>query len=137
MLVGNSDEVNLYPQQMKLEGAWPGSMNNLIDSLNYGTYRIQVFNSGNKMLIYSKGFSTLFQEWQTTAEAQSIDRMFYHCLIFPFPQNTFILIIEERQWGGQFEVMYETEINPSDYFIIKESTLDLKSEDIIINGEPD
>src|SRR5690554_4477 len=103
LLGGNATEVKVYPQQIKQEPYWAGSLINLADTFNYGTYRFLVYDSETGKLIFSKGFSTLFQEWQTTAEAKKTDRTFYQAAIFPYPQKKVRLSIEARQWEGEFK----------------------------------
>lgn len=135
-LGGNALEVNVYPQQMKQEPFWAGSLNNMIDPFEYGSYRLKIIDAESNNLIYSKGFSTLFQEWQTTAEAKKMDRIFYHCMVFPFPKKTFLLQIEARQWEGHFTAIYKTEIDPTDYFIIKEAPSEHDHFVLMENGTP-
>ncbi len=55
--------------QIYEEGEWPGSKINLIDTLNYGEYLVKVFDVATNSLIFSRGYSTIFNEWQTTDEA--------------------------------------------------------------------
>ena len=71
-------------------------------------------------LLFSKGFSTLFQEWQTTAEAKTTNKTFYQAAIFPFPKNNVRLEIEARQRDGTFTTLHKAEIDPKNYFILKE-----------------
>lgn len=137
LLGGNSKEVRVYPQQMKQEPHWAGSLKNLTDIFNYGTYRFQVYDAETEKLLYSRGFSTLFQEWQTTAEAKIADRTFYQAVIFPFPKNKVRLNIEARQWEGNFKTIFETEIDPADYFILKEVPYPYESVRIENNGKPE
>lgn len=137
LLGGNSKEVRVYPQQMKHEPHWAGSLKNLTDIFNYGTYRFQVYDAETEKLLYSRGFSTLFQEWQTTAEAKIADRTFYQAVIFPFPKNKVRLNIEARQWEGNFKSIFETEIDPADYFILKEVPYPYESVSIENNGKPE
>jgi hypothetical protein len=137
LLGGNSKEVRVYPQQMKQEPHWAGSLKNLTDIFNYGTYRFQVYDAETEKLLYSRGFSTLFQEWQTTAEAKIADRTFYQAVIFPFPKNKVHLSIEARQWEGNFKSIFETEIDPADYFILKEVPYPYESVSIENNGKPE
>ena len=89
LLGGNSKEVVVYPQAMKQETYWGGSKSNTIDLFAYGSYRYLVFDKESEKLIFSKGFSTLFQEWQTTAEAKTTDKAFYQTAIFPFPKKRY------------------------------------------------
>lgn len=137
LLGGNNQEVVVYPQQMKQEPYWAGSKTNLIDPFNYGSYRFRVYASKSDSLIYSKGFSTLFQEWQTTAEAKLTNKTFYQAVIFPFPKKNVRLEIDARQWDGSFKTLYDTEINPKDYFILKEKAPTHEIFDIVKNGKPE
>ena len=137
LLGGNKNEVKVFPQQIKQEPFWAGSQKNLIDVFNFGSYRFRVFDLKSDSLIFSKGFSTLFQEWQTTAEAKSMDRTFYQAAIFPFPKNIVSLEIDARQWDGKFKTIYTTEISPDDYFILKEQPFRYETTKITDNGKPD
>lgn len=136
LLGGNNSEVVVYPQQIKQELHWAGSKNQLIDPFNYGSYRFRVFDIRSDSLIFSKGFSTLFQEWQTTAEAKEINRTFYQAAIFPFPKKTIRLEIDARQWDGSFKTIYQTNIDPKNYFISKETPNRYETFDILENGKP-
>jgi hypothetical protein len=121
LLGGNATDVTVFPQQMKQELHWAGPVVNLIDTFNYGSYRFRVLDAESQKLLYSRGFSTLFQEWQTTSEAKIINRSFYQAVFFPFPKNKVILEIEIRNWEGNFNPIYSIEIDPDDYFILKET----------------
>lgn len=135
LLGGNAKNATVYPQQIRQEPYWGGSVNNLIDPFNYGTYRFQVFDVATGTLLFSKGFSTLFQEWQTTSEAKNTNRTFYQAAIFPFPKKTVNLAIQARQWEGDFKTIFETEIDPDDYFILKEHPSQFESVVIENNGK--
>ena len=135
LLGGNADEVTVFPQQMKQEPHWAGSLKNLTDSFDYGTYRFKISDAATGKLLYSKGFCTLFQEWQTTAEAKKISKTFYQAVIFPFPREKVVLSIDARQWEGNFKTVFQTEINPEDYFILKDTPTAYESESILQNGK--
>ena len=135
LLGGNNNTIVVYPKKIKQEPFWGGSKKNLIDIFNYGSYRYRVFDSRSDSLLFSKGFSTLFQEWQTTAEAKMHDKTFYQAAIFPFPKKKVRLEIEARQWSGTFKTIYKTEIDPKNYFILKEMPTPYKTVKIIENGE--
>jgi hypothetical protein len=135
-LGGNAGETNVYPKQMKEEPYWAGSHINLIDTFNYGTYRVRVFDESSGSLLFSRGFCSLFHEWQTTAEAKKVDRIFYHSVVFPYPQKNVRLEIYRRQWNGEFTNIYTTIIDPEDYFILHESSPDFEHISIMHNGDP-
>lgn len=134
LLGGNNKKTEVFPVQMKQEPHWPGSKTKLISPFDYGTYRFRIFDLKSDSLIYSKGFCTLFQEWQTTAEAKQINKTYYQTLIFPFPKKKVRLEIEARQWEGNFKTIYNTSIDPKDYFILKENPTSYKIVDILKNG---
>ena len=136
LLSGNHNSETVIPCAIKKEKMWSGSHNTLIDNLNYGTFRFQVYDDKSGKLIFSKGFSPLFQEWQTTAEAKTIDKAFYQVIRFPFPKKSVKLKIEKRNYNGQFSVVYSTTINPDNYFIINENPPDIPVEKIYYSGEP-
>lgn len=137
ILGGNSEDVHIYPEQIKQEAHWAGSKKNLIDSFNYGSYRFRVFDLQSDSLLFLKGFSTLFQEWQTTPEAKEKNRTFYHAVVFPFPKKKIKLQIDARQWEGNFKTIYSDSIDPDDYFILKESPPAYEITEILNNGKPE
>ncbi len=120
MLAGNNVKTTVYPVGMKEEPFWAGSANTLIDPFGYGNLKYELFDIIENKLIYSRGFSTLYQEWQTTAEAKIMERSFYEVATMPFPINKVRFILSMRQRNGSFEKLYETAIDPNDYFIRKE-----------------
>lgn len=137
LLGGNNKDVTVYPEQIKKEAHWAGSKTNLIDPFNYGSYRFRIFDLKSDSLIFSKGFSTLFQEWQTTAEAKIMNKTFYQAAIFPYPKRNVRIEIDARQWEGEFKTIFKTEIDPDDYFIIDEKARPYETVEILKNGKPE
>lgn len=134
LLAGNSETTLVYPQQIKEEPFWGGSQTNLIDRLEYGTYRYRIFDAADGELLFSRGFCNLFQEWQTTAEAKKRDRVFYQAIFFPFPKQKVKLSIEARNREGKFVSVFETEVDPDDYFIVRETPQQADVLKVIDNG---
>ena len=120
-----AEKPSVYPMGMKEEPFWAGSNKDLTDPFNYGNFRYEVFDDSTDLLIYSRGFSSLYQEWQTTAEAKTISRSFYEVATMPFPKNRIKFVISERKRDGSFKKLYETKIDPADYFIRKEKPLNV------------
>jgi hypothetical protein len=135
MLAGDSRETVVYPLEMKEEAFWAGSVVNLTDQFNYGNFKYEVFDHATNNLIYSKGFSTLFQEWQTTTEAKTIARSFYEVATMPFPKNKIRFVLSKRERDGSFVWLYETEIDPANYFIRKESPVNASVSKILDGGD--
>ncbi len=137
ILGGNSSTERIYPEQIKKEPYWAGSKKNLVDPFNYGNYRFRIFDEKSDSLLFAKGFSTLFEEWQSTAEAKKIDKTFYQTAIFPFPKQKIRLEIDSRQRDGIFQNIYTTSINPDNYFILNETPEKFETFEVLKNGKPE
>lgn len=136
MFAGNSTSTLVYPVGMKEEPYWAGSLTNLKDPFNYGNFRYEIYDEAENTLIYSRGFSTLFQEWQTTPEAKSMNRSFYEVATMPYPRNRIRFVLSMRERDGSFSKLYETGIDPADYYIRKEKPLEAGISKIHISGDP-
>lgn len=136
-LGGNYAAKTVYFEQMKEEPFWGGPVHNLVDPFNYGGYRFQVFDSASNQLIYSKGFSTLFEEWQTTEESHRLNRCFYQVAVFPYPKKTVRFEIDTRNWQtGKFENIYSMEVSPANYFILHETPEKCPVKQLLGKGDP-
>lgn len=119
---GNNHSEKYYVKQIKMEPFWGGSKTQLIDTYKFGNYFFEVYDESTSVLLYSRGYSSLFKEWQTTPEASLIEKAFYESVIFPFPKNKVVVKWYARQKNGQFEKQLELIVDPKDYFI--DPTLD-------------
>jgi hypothetical protein len=136
MLAGNSEKTTVCPVGMKEEPFWAGSETNLVNPFNSGNFKYEVFDAVSNTLIYSRPFCTLFQEWQTTAEAKTIERSFYEVATMPYPKNKVRFILSKRERNGMFLKLYETIIDPSNYFIRKENPVNATVTKIYGSGDP-
>ena len=68
----------------KEEPFWGGPKKNLIDDPLKGEFVVEVFDESEGELMYSKGFGTLFSEWQSTDEALNSTETFYESIVIPF-----------------------------------------------------
>lgn len=132
---GNSENETVYFEQMKEEPFWGGSKINLIDTFEYGEYKVVVLDSASKKQIYTHGYCTLFEEWQTTQEAKSLNRSFYESVSIPFPKKTIILELYSRNENNVFDKLFSHPINPNDKFIIQNDIQQFETVDIFISGE--
>jgi hypothetical protein len=136
MFAGNSQKTTVFPVGMKQEPFWAGSNSNMLNSFNSGNFKYELFELNENNLIYSRAFCTLFQEWQTTVEAKSIDRSFYEVATMPYPKDKVRFIISKRERNGSFSRLYETIIDPSSYFIRKENPVSVVTSKIYGGGDP-
>lgn len=136
MLAGNRKTTSVYPVGMKEEPFWAGSNTSLVNPFNLGNFKYELFDVKGNTLIYSRSFSTLFQEWQTTEEAKSVDRSFYEVATMPYPKDSVRFILSERERNGLFSKLYETIIDPASYFIRRENPVKVGTTKIYSGGDP-
>ena len=136
VLAGNSSSTRVFPVSVSEEPFWGGSLTNLTDRSGYGNFRYEVFDAVTGTLLYSRGFSTLFQEWQTTAEAKTMERVFHEVATFPFPKDSVNFVLSIRGRDGLFTRLYETTIDPASYFITREKPDGVLASRIFGSGDP-
>ncbi|TAJ08069.1 peptidase [Marinilabiliaceae bacterium JC017] len=136
-LYGNDKETKGSIAQMKEEPFWGGPAKLLIEPYDQGTYRVQLFNKRDGKLLFSKGFNPLFMEWQTTNEAKTTTKMYYHAFQIPYPKGDMVFKVDRRNWEGQFENVLTQEIDPKNYFIIKEQAKQFDVTNLLLNGKSD
>jgi hypothetical protein len=97
------------------EGKWPGSRTNLLDTLNLGEYLVRVYDQASTALIFSRGFSTIFNEWQTTDEAtKGMYRTFSESVRMPYPQRAVQVTIARRNALMHYQELASFYIDPAD-----------------------
>ena len=133
---GTADSENVYFEQMLKEGKWSGPRNGLIDPFPWGEYRVEVRDANSNKLIYSRGYAGLYSEWQSTAEANEIQRCFYESVLIPYPKNEVILSLFSRDRTTKFNKVYEYPINPKDYFIKEDNNPKYHSYMVHDSGDP-
>jgi hypothetical protein len=123
--------------EMIEEPFWGGSKVNLIDKLNYGKYRFEVYDNESSELIYSRGYSTIFNEWQTTEEAKHTTRTFSETVVFPFPKNPVIVKFYSSNRKNEWIKKFEYNVDPENYFIKPERVTEYDNFEVLNSGDPD
>ena len=118
------------------EPYWGGSKINLIDKFEYGKYKFMVFDEESNELIYSRGYSTLFNEWQTTEEAKHTVKSFSETVVFPYPKNPVRVEFFSRNKKNEPVMKFEYKIDPENYFIKTERVDEYESFDVLYSGDP-
>ncbi|MBC8319825.1 MAG: peptidase M64 [Bacteroidetes bacterium] len=134
---GNTGEEDYYFDELIEEPYWGGSKVNLVDTFEYGKYYVKVVNTSNDSLLYSRGYSTLFGEWQTTNEASETKRSFSEAVVFPYPKQNVDVVLYSRNRDGIFEEKFRYKVNPENYFIKCDQRLVYPSFDVHISGATD
>jgi len=115
---GVATEEHISLDQLRLAGPWPGSRAHLLDETNLGKYLFQVVDTASGQIIYSRGFASIYGEWETTPEAgQGIWRSFHESQRFPEPRKPVRLILNKRGDDGAFHPIYTGLVDPASRFV--------------------
>ncbi|PLX14432.1 MAG: hypothetical protein C0594_00065, partial [Marinilabiliales bacterium] len=114
---GQFDTEEYYLHKMSQLPWYSGPKDILIDPLEVGMYRLTLIQNGKT--IYTRGYSTLFEEWQTTKEAKSEKRSFEETQYIPMPKGKVVLKLETRDSVNNFKSIYEMTLNPDSVYIEK------------------
>lgn len=133
---GNFEQEFYSFDELIEEPFWGGSKVNLLDTFNYGNNYVKVFNLANDSLLYSRGYSTLFGEWQTTNEAKQTWRTLSETVVFPYPKMAVRVELYSRNWDGIFEKKFEYTVDPKNYFIKKDRRHIFPTIELLNSGDP-
>jgi hypothetical protein len=93
------------------DGAWAGSETVLLDELNRGLYFYKITDTLNNTLLYSRGFASVFGEWQSIGDPNW--GTFHESVRFPWPKVPVKLTIEKRDAKNNFVPVWSTIIDPA------------------------
>jgi hypothetical protein len=95
---------------------WPGNQQP-IDRTNLGKYFFEVRDRENGRVLFSRGFASVYGEWQTTDEAKTINRTFHESLRFPTPDGPVRVVLRKRDAKNQFQDIWTADVDPKDMFV--------------------
>jgi hypothetical protein len=99
------------------DGDWPGSRTQLVDPTDLGKYRFEVRDKPAGTVLYSRGFASIYGEWETTAEQKTTHRTFHESLRFPWPRAVVTVTLSKRQADNSFAPVWTTDIDPQSRFV--------------------
>jgi hypothetical protein len=96
---------------------WPGNPNRPLDDTNRGKYLFEVVDAKSGRPVYSRGFASIYGEWETTAEAGVMNRTFAESLRFPEVEAPSRVVLRKRDARNVFRDIWTFEIDPADKFV--------------------
>ncbi len=95
------------------DGPWAGSLSTADDGLGLGTYRFEILEPATGRLLYARGYSSLYAEWETTPEAKSTHRTFRESLRLPWPLKPVQVVLKRRDRRNLFREVFSTLVDPA------------------------
>ena len=125
IFAGNYKVQNIYLDKLNRYPLWAGRRQKLNELPLCGNGQVIVRDEETGSVIYMTSFSSLFQEWIVTPEAQEVDRSFENCFQIPMPLKP--VIVETTLLNNRHEVTSSLKhrIDPSDILISRIGEKDL------------
>jgi IgA peptidase M64/peptidase M64-like protein len=95
-----------------VEGPWSGSRAQLVDQTNLGKYLLEVIDRRSQRLLYSRGFASIYGEWETVPEFRTRNRTFHESLRFPWPAAPVRVSIKKRDVQNVFQPLWTHDVDP-------------------------
>ncbi len=135
---GNRDSEMFSLDQVVIEPlAWSGNMQQPIDNTLRGKYLFEVVDTDSGDVTWSRSFSSIYGEWETTGEATQMNRTFHESLRFPAQERDFEVVLKKRTRNQDFAEIWRIAIDPGDYLVHRESARYADNVVAILdNGDP-
>lgn len=115
---GNATQEMFSQDRVAIEPLeWPGNPQKSIDDTNLGKYFFEVRDRNTNRVVYSRGFASIYGEWETTDEARNLNRTFHESVRFPAPQMPVQVVLKKRDANNAFREVWSTIVDPKDMFI--------------------
>ena len=109
---GDASGESFALSRLILEGPWPGPLDRRLDETNLGRYRFEVRDRATNRVLYSRGFASVYGEWESTGEAKELRRAFTESLRFPEPTGPVQVLIEKRDRRQAFQQVFSLVVDP-------------------------
>ncbi|HWQ54410.1 MAG TPA: IgA Peptidase M64 [Bryobacteraceae bacterium] len=119
-----------------LEGPWPGHPARYIDDTNLGKYFFEVVDRRTNRVLYSRGFASIYGEWESTAEAREGWRVFHESVRFPQPAAPVQVSVKKRDRRNAFREIWSVSVDPADKTVDRTAPRATGAWAVIENGAP-
>ena len=135
---GNSETEMFSLDRVVLEPLpWTGNMQHPIDKTLRGKYLFEIVAPGSGAVAWSRSFSSIYGEWETTREARNMNRTYHESVRFPAQPDEFVLVLKKRNAKNAFEEIWRLPVDPNGYTVHRESAAHAyRVVAILDNGDP-
>ena len=102
---------------------WSGNMAQPLDKTSRGKYLFEIVDPESGDIAWSRSFSSIYGEWETTGESRRISRSFHESVRFPAQDAVFELVMKKRGPGNEFVEVWRIELDPDDVLVHRESAM--------------
>ena len=116
---GDATRQQIFVDELVSLPRWYGRKQHLAELPLKGNGQITVRSLADGMVIYRHSFSSLFQEWVSTAEAKQTQKSFENVFLVPFPKSPVEINVELFDYHDQVISRLTHKVDPKDILIRK------------------
>lgn len=116
---GDATRQQIFVDELVSLPRWYGRKQHLAELPLKGNGQITVRSLADGMVIYRHSFSSLFQEWVSTAEAKQTQKSFENVFLVPFPKSPVEIKVELFDYHDQVITCLTHKVDPKDILIRK------------------
>jgi hypothetical protein len=135
---GNADNEIFSLDRVVLEPLpFSGNLNQPVDHTLRGKYSFEIVDPGTGETVWSRSFSSIYGEWETTGEAREMNRTFHESVRLPNQESEFELVLKKRGAGNRFVEIWRIRVDPDDYLVHRETAA--YADEVVaieVNGDP-
>ena len=122
--------------RVRVEGPWPGSRTQLLDRSNLGKYFVEVVDLESQAIIYSRGFASIYGEWETTGEAVAGEmQTIAEAIRVPEPRRPVQVRLRKRGGNQSFSEIWQITVDPSSRHVHRAAVPEHEVWSVFQNGE--
>ena len=116
---GDASHQQIYVDELISIPRWYGRRHRLAELPLKGNGDITVRSKADGMVIYRHSFSSLFQEWLSTAESKHVQKSFENVFLVPYPKQPVDITVELRNYHDSVCASMTHTVDPTDILIRK------------------
>ena len=116
---GDASHQQIYVDELVSIPRWYGRRHRLAEVPLKGNGDITVRSKADGTVIYRHSFSSLFQEWLSTAESKHTQKSFENVFLVPYPKQPVEITVELRNYHDSVFASMTHAVDPTDILIRK------------------
>ena len=116
---GDASHQQIYVDELISIPRWYGRRHRLAELPLKGNGDITVRSKADGTVIYRHSFSSLFQEWLSTAESKHTQKSFENVFLVPYPKQPVDITVELRNYHDSVFASMTHTVDPTDILIRK------------------
>ena len=117
IFAGDTSAQHIFVDELSMTPRWYGRRHRLAQLPLQGNGQLTVTDPATGDTLYRHSFSTLFQEWLSTAEAKHTPKSFENVFLVPYPKHPVSITVQLRDFHNRVTASLRHDVSPGDILI--------------------